>query len=111
MGGKMEEKRIRKLMTTMKCSACGQNYEQYGIEILGRRDELWFMRVRCSGCKTNVLIAAVVKESKTPAVTDLTRTELTRFLKVGVVAGNDVLDMHGFLKDFDGDFSELFGGK
>lgn len=98
-------------MTTMKCSACGQSYEQYGIEILGHREELWFMRVRCSGCKTNVLIAAVVKESKTPAVTDLTTAELVRFRKVGAVAGNDVLDMHRFLKDFDGSFLDLFGGK
>lgn len=107
----MEERRVRKLMTTMKCSACGQNYESHDIEILGHREELWFMRVHCAGCKSKVLIAAVVKESKVPVVTDLTRAEMVRFRKVGAVAGDDVLDMHSFLKDFDGSFSELFSEK
>lgn len=104
----MEERRIRKLMTTMKCSACGQNYESHDIEILGHRAELWFMRVHCSACKTRVLIAAVVKESKAPAITDLTRSEQIRFKQVGVVADDEPLDMHNFLTDFDGDFAKLF---
>lgn len=107
----MQERRIRKLMTTIKCSACGQNYESHDIEILGHRDELWFLRVHCAACQSKVLIAAVVKESKAPAVTDLTRAEVVKFHKEGTLAGDDVLDMHSFLKDFNGDFSELFDGK
>ena len=93
----------------MKCSACGHNYEPDDIEILGHREEMWFMRVHCATCNTRCLIAAVVKESKSPAVTDLTRTEQIRFKKVGAVEGNEVLDMHTFLKEFDGDFARLFG--
>jgi len=105
----MEERLIRKLMTTMKCSTCGHNYESCDIDIIGHRDELWFMRVHCSACKTQCLVAAVVKESKAPAVTDLSRAELVKFKRIGVIEGDDVLDMHQFLKEFAGDFSELFG--
>ncbi len=107
----MEEGRIRKLMGTMKCSACGQNYESHDIEILGHRAELWFMRVHCAACKTHVLIAAVVKESKSPAVSDLGKAEYTRFKKLSAVAGDELLDMHNFLKEFDGNFQRMFGGQ
>jgi DNA-directed RNA polymerase subunit RPC12/RpoP len=107
----MEERRIRKLMATMKCSACGQNYESPDIEILGHRAELWFMRVHCAGCKTRVLIAAVVKESKAPTMSDLSKSEYLRFKTLGAVADDELLDMHSFLKDFDGDFQKIFGGQ
>jgi hypothetical protein len=98
-------------MATMKCSACGQSYESHDIEILGHRDELWFMRVHCAACKTHVLIAAVVKESKAPAISDLNKKEYLRFKKMGVVGDEEVLDMHNFLRDFDGDFQKIFGGQ
>jgi len=107
----LEEGRIRKLMATMKCSACGQNYESHDIEILGHRAELWFMRVHCEACKTHVLVAAVVKESKAPAVSDLSKGEYLRFKNLGAVANDELLDMRNFLKDFDGDFQKIFGGQ
>ena len=105
----MEEKLIKRLMTSIKCSSCGQHFEIYNIDVLGHSDELWFMRALCSSCHTHCLVAAIVKEDKiTEVVTDLTGAELEKFTGV-YVAGDDVLDMHGFLKDFDGDFSRLFG--
>jgi len=55
-------------------------------------------------------VAAVVREDKMPvAVTDLTEAELNKFGDAGMIEIDDVLDMCTFLKDFDGDFSRLFG--
>ena len=105
----MEERLIKKLMTSMKCESCGQNYEVYNIDVLGHREDLWFLRVHCSACHTQCLVAAIVKEGRMPeAVTDLTETELDEFGD-GVIEIDDVLNMHHFLKGFDGDFSRLFG--
>jgi len=54
-------------------------------------------------------VAAVVKEDRAPKViTDLTRAELDRFKNMGVVTADEVLEIHNFLKDFNGDFSRLF---
>lgn len=106
----MEERLIKKLMASMKCGSCGQHYEVYNIDVLGHREGLWFLRVFCSACHTQCLVAAVIKEGRMPeVVTDLTETELDKFRDVGMIKVNDVLNMHHFLKDFNGDFSRLFG--
>ena len=99
-------------MTSIKCESCGQNYEMGNIDVLGNSDDLWFLKVLCSSCHTQSLVAAVIKESHTPKViTDLTETELEKFPDAGVVDADDVLNMHKFLRDFKGDFSCLFGQK
>ena len=105
----MEERLIKKLMTSIKCDSCGQHYEVYDVDILGHREDMWFMRVQCSICHTQCLVAAVVREGKGPAViTDLTEGEL-KAREDDAIEAEDVLDMHRFLEGFDGDFLGLFG--
>lgn len=104
----MEERMIKKLMTSMKCESCGKHYEVYNIDVLDHREDLWFLRVLCSTCHIRSLVAAVVKESGVnEVVTDLKEAELGKF-RDSVVEADDLLGMHHFLKDFDGDFSRLF---
>lgn len=106
----MKERLIKKLMTSIKCDSCGQHYEMSNIDVLGNNDDLWFLKVLCSSCHTQCLVAAVIKESHAlEIITDLTETELNKFLNMGVVDADDVLNVHKFLKDFNGDFSSLFG--
>jgi len=53
-------------------------------------------------------VAVVVKEDRVrEVITDLTDTELDKFKEIGVLTADDVLDMHNFLKEFSGDFSQL----
>jgi len=105
----MEERLIKRLMASMKCESCGQHYEVYNIDVLGHREDLWFLRVHCSACHTQCLVAAIVKESRmSEVVTDLSEFELYEF-KDNVIEIDDVLNMHNFLKDFDGNFSRLLG--
>ena len=103
----MKESVIKKLMASMKCDSCGQHYEDDNIDIIGHREDMWFLRVLCSSCQTQCLVAAVVKESK---VAELVETEPAG--RDGeVVDANDVLNMHVFLKDFGGNFCQLFEQK
>jgi len=106
----MEEGIIKKLMTSIKCGVCGQDYEVDNISVLGHREDLWFLRASCSVCRTQCLVAAVVKESAAPEVitSDLTEAELRKFKSVGRLTTDEMLDMYNFLKGFDGDFSRLF---
>jgi hypothetical protein len=107
--GLMEERLIKRLMASMKCESCGQHYEVYNVDVLGHREDLWFLRVHCSACHTQCLVAAIVKESRmSEVVTDLSEFELDEF-KDNVIEIDDVLNMHNFLKDFDGNFSRLLG--
>ncbi len=104
----MEERLIKKLMTSMKCEECGQNYEAYNVDVLGHREDMWFLRVHCATCHTQCLVAAVVREEKaSQEVNDLTDAEVDEG-QLETIKVDDVLDMHNFLIDFDGDFSQLF---
>ena len=108
----VNESIIKKLMSSIKCAVCGQRYEEDGIKILGHQEDLWLLRVSCLVCHTQCLAAAVIKEDKAPQViTDLTGAELEKFRSVDRLSADEVLDMHNFLKNFDGDFSLLFSPK
>jgi len=108
----MEENLIKRFATSIKCSVCGQHYEVDNVKILSHQEDLWFLRAFCSACHTQCLVAAAIKEGKAPKViTDLTEAELDKFKEMDKLTADEVLDMHSFLKGFDGDFSQLFSQK
>jgi len=105
----VEEGLIKKLMASIKCGVCGQHYEVANIDVLGHQESLWFLKAFCPACHTQCLVAAVIKEDRPPEViTDLTKAELDKFEDMGVLTADDMLDMHNFLKDFSGDYFQLF---
>jgi hypothetical protein len=108
----VEEGLIKRLMASIKCGVCGHRYEVDNINVLSHDQDLWFLSASCLACHTRCLIAAIVREGKVPEViTDLTEAELVRFRNTGKLTADDVLEMHNFLKNFDGDFSQLFSRK
>ena len=105
----MNEHFIKKLMSTMKCGICGESYEIDNIKVLGRSDDTWFLSAKCSACDSEAMVAAVIKKNKPPEiVSDLTKTETVKFAQADTIDVDDVLDLHDFLNNFDGDFSNLF---
>jgi len=105
----MEESLIKKLIASIKCGSCGQNYQEDHIEVVEHSDELWFLKVFCSSCHVRCLVAAIIREDARPEIiNDLTREEMEKFKSLDGVGDEDLLDMHNFLKDFDGDFPRLF---
>ena len=105
----MNDQFLRRLISTIKCGVCGQRYEAPNINILGHQSELWFLAVYCSSCKSHGLVAAVVKENRIPKIVrELKNKEMTDFRLADAVSMDDVLDIHNFLKEFDGDFNQLF---
>jgi hypothetical protein len=105
----MEEGLLKRLMSSIKCGVCGQRYEVDDINVLGHQEDLWFLSALCPACHTRCLVAAVIREGKVPElITDLSEAELDRFRNAVQLTADEMLDMHNFLKDFDGDFSRLF---
>ncbi len=106
----MDEKFLKKLLATMKCGMCGHQYQSGNVNILGHKDDLWFLSVFCTACKSQGLVAAVVKEGQvTEVLTDLTPEEQKKLATATPLSSDDLMDMHAFLTDFDGDFLSLFG--
>ena len=105
----VNESVIKRLMSSVKCAVCGQHYGKDSIKIIGHQEDLWFLGASCSACHTGCLVAAVIKENRVPEViTDLNDAELEKFSNADKLTADDLLDIHNFLKNFDGDFSRLF---
>jgi hypothetical protein len=111
----LSEDQIKVLMTTVACATCGAHYDRTGVEVLGHREDLWFLRVSCASCATNGLVAAMVKPSVSGATAsqapepDPIDNDLDRARAPGPVTAADVAGMRHFLNSFDGDFQALFG--
>jgi hypothetical protein len=106
----MEERTVKKLMTSLKCTSCGHNYQMDDVKVLGNHQDLYFLQVTCSSCHSQFLITATINTSdNTQIISDLTDAEFVKFQDSRSPSANDVLDMHSFLKEFDGDFSGIFG--
>ena len=102
----MQEDVVKKLIASLKCGSCGRGYQEAGIDIIEHKEEVWFLKVLCPACHVRSLVAAIIRKDAAPAVTDLTAGELARFRDAGAVCEKDLLEMHAFLKDFDGDLTD-----
>lgn len=105
----MDEILIKRLITSIKCGSCGKNYEVDHIEIIEHKEDMWFLQVFCPSCQLKCMVAAIIREDgESEVVTDLTLDELKKFKKIENISEDDLLNMHDFLKDFDGDFPRVF---
>lgn len=103
----MDEKTVKKLLSSMQCGGCGQHCEPTDVDILGHQEDVWIISVYCPSCNSRGLVTVVIKEGEeSEAASELTEVEKSGFSTP--VSADDVIDMHIFLKDFDGDFSSLF---
>jgi hypothetical protein len=99
---------IKHLITNIKCAVCQSHYELKDVHIMNHHDDLWFMSVTCGKCHTRGTIVALIKEAEeSESITELTPKEWVKFREMSQVDADDVLDMHEFLRDFDGDFVSL----
>lgn len=106
-----EERYIKEVVVASigKCVGCGRPYDTDNITVLGHQDDLWFLMIVCRGCSSHGLVAAVLRDNKPTVLTELTEEECIRFQQAPKVSADDVLEVHEFLREFDGDFATLFG--
>ncbi len=101
---------VRQLIANVKCAICSREYSEDDVAIMGQQDDVWMLMVSCQHCGTQGIILAMVKEDEeqVEVVTDLTAEELERMEGMPAIDIDDVLDVHRFLRDFDGDSQDLF---
>jgi len=106
------ESLIRHLMDTVRCSVCSSTYPFDNVTVLGHQDELWFLSVTCPECRTQGLIAALVRGEDSAASVPATPTSAGVSLSDAPPSGppindTDVADMREFLRTFRGDFAAV----
>jgi len=79
------------------------------IEILGHEDGLWFLKVLCTTCQSESLIAAVIEENdEHNHVKKLTTPKPEKLSDITLLTANEMLNMHNYLKSSDRDYTRLF---
>lgn len=111
-----------------RCVVCHREYEMADITSVQRKPGVWTLMVQCEQCRSRNYIAAVTNDGSAEdaifEVQSLTRRALSDAKTDpseqpeapiseapphgSPVTAGDVVDMHDFLKDFDGDFARLF---
>ena len=100
---------IRHLITNVKCAVCQHQYKPEDIQVIEDHEDLWVLSVVCSQCHTQGLIFAVVREAAAePEPTSEVEDEgWARYELMSAIDKDEVLDMHGRLRKFDGDVFDL----
>lgn len=116
------------LQQLSRCVVCHREYEVSDITSVQRKPGVWTLMVECEQCHSRNYIAAVTAEGSAEDAMLEVRSLTQRAMRGDdrstdeesdaitseapptgdrVTAG-DVVDMHAFLDEFDGDFSALF---
>jgi len=87
---------------SVRCANCGAAYDKSDVNVVGNRDEYWFLRCVCHTCGTQGVGVVIVREVEVrPEAQADDETTL------GV---DDVLSAHELLRDYGGDVHGLFAG-
>jgi hypothetical protein len=120
------EKQIKRIVLDRmeRCSVCHRTFEPDDVHILSRKADMWMLMVSCEECHARNFVAAVIGDGDAEEAQLALRRlgeEHTR-ARFDIepeaeddggepVSVDDVLEMHEFLQEFDGDFQRLFGGR
>ncbi|RPI47327.1 MAG: hypothetical protein EHM56_14815 [Chloroflexi bacterium] len=102
---------VFKLVSQLHCLDCGRAYDRDDFSLAHRWEEVWVLTSQCHHCqgRSHIVIFMHVDAAPGPGC-DLTPDEAKSIEQLPVISADDVLDMHLFLSEFDGDFEELFAG-
>jgi hypothetical protein len=119
------EKQIKRIVLDRmeRCSVCHRSFEPDDVQVLSRKSDMWMLMVSCGECHARNFVAAVIGDgdaeeaqlalrrlgeehlrSRLETVTEAEVEDITS----EPVSIDDVLEVHEFLKGFDGDFRQLF---
>ncbi len=110
------EARIKRLILAAipRCTTCQHDYQVDDFAVIGHREHLWMVTAICEHCHRQGFITAAIygrgtEHRPNPAPThELTPAEQRQFADTPPIDTDDLLDLHDFLDDFDGDFAALF---
>lgn len=112
---------IRYLRKTVNCTMCQANYENEGIEVLSTYEDQGLFNLSCKKCSHQLMVhitisdeekkASEEKKSAKPTIRAhraLTEKDITANIHGPNISTDDVINIHTFLNQFNGDFKELF---
>lgn len=94
---------VGQIKKSIQCPKCKANYIDQDIEVVGSvGEDQTFFHATCGKCESEAVINVSVQFDS--------HMEMT-LPNISAISTNEVLDMHNFLKGFDGNFKHLFKAK
>ncbi|MBA3824279.1 MAG: hypothetical protein H0X24_10355 [Ktedonobacterales bacterium] len=93
------EDALRRHFAQQPCAKCHYRQAPEALLVLVRRDRTWMVMATCGHCHHRGLYVITMPPKATRAA-DVS----------GAITKRDVIEMHGFLEGFNGDFRALFDG-
>jgi hypothetical protein len=110
------KKIIEWLSQILRCPICGHRYNLEQTKLIDSKESKpaiganLLVHTDCDQCRSSVVFSIAVDGPEVFSVgmvTDLTSTDTTKFKNIKALNANDVLSMHQFLNEFDGDFRSV----
>lgn len=102
-----QEHLLRQLIGMRRCKVCRREFDRQHMRLAARHEQLWIVSVRCRVCRNQEVFWITPKDFD---VASLVAAEHAHRADDPPISGDDLLDMHKFLEDFDGNFKQLFSG-
>lgn len=116
---------IRYLKKTLPCNTCQASYDPQDIEVLSTFDDQGLFSLSCPKCHNQLLVHITVSDEERNLSEPKSKgTQMIRahrsinekevehhVYNSQIISSNDVIDMHCFLGQFNGDFKQLFSNK
>ena len=100
---------VRDLISQVVCPQCGEHFQIADVEVIGHEDSVWFLKASCKTCHgVGLTVALISSEAIELGTSGLGKAPKREARQSSAVNSEDLLEMHHFLKDFDGDFARLF---
>ena len=120
------EKQIKRIVLDRmeRCSVCHRGFEPDDVHVLSRKSDMWMLMVSCGECQARNFVAAVIGDGDAEEAQLALRRLGEEHVRARAdiepeaaseagepVSVDDLLEIHEFLKRFDGDFQALFRGR
>lgn len=115
---------VRYLKKTLPCSHCQAQYGNDNIEVLSTFDDQGLFSLNCTKCQNQLLVHITISDEERNlsdpnkkgrqmirAHRALTDHEIDAHIHGHIISTDDVIDMHSFLNQFNGDFKKLFSNQ
>lgn len=93
---------IKHLKKAVSCNNCKKKFAPEGLEIVSTFKSEALLHLNCFNCHNEILVHVAIVSNQEKSTLNI------RTHKPGEISQNEILDMHNFLNQFNGDFKELF---
>lgn len=93
---------IKHLKNVMPCTQCKKKFIDEGLKVLSTFNNEALFHFHCFQCGNQLIVHVAMAEEHQKNRLDIqTKT-------ADIISKNDILDIHNFLNQFNGDFKKLF---